>query len=607
MVYSYYSSNLGGIEHMSFDGIVTRAVVDELKSTLLGGRIDKIYQQEKDEILIQIYNKGVNHRLLISASSNNPRIYLTNYSKKNPDTPPVFCMLLRKHLSGGILLNVEQYDMDRVVILDISAIDELGLPIEKRLIIEIMGKHSNIILLDKTSGKIMDSIKRVREDMSRVRQILPGFMYDYPPSQSKKNPLNTTKQEFMELLNMDKGGVQLYKFFYFNYTGLSPLISKEFCFRANLDIDRPLASINTQERESLYHVFEAIISDIRNNKYHPLCIHNEMDELLAFYCLDLNQFGFNHKDFAFSISNVLDTAFKRRDIDDRITQKSQSMRKVIQGRLDRAINKLAKQKEELLDSKDREKYKIYADLISANIHLIPKGVDHIALDNFYDENLAPLDIPLDFKVSAAINAQRYYKRYSKLKTAENLLLEQIPETEDEINYLENVLVSIENSYEVEELDEIKEELIKEGYMKDNSKNKKKRKNKEEKLSSPYQYISSDGFMILVGKNNRQNDQLTLRTAHKEDIWLHAKDMPGSHVIIRKENKDVPDTTLEEAAILAAYYSKGRNSGHIPVDYTIRKNVKKQSNSKPGMVIYDNFKTITVNPNKEAVSKMESLD
>ncbi|NLY47160.1 MAG: fibronectin/fibrinogen-binding protein [Tissierella sp.] len=591
---------------MSFDGIVTRSVVDELKSSLLGGRIDKIYQQEKDEILIQVYNKGVNHRLLISASSNNPRIYITNFSKKNPDTPPVFCMLLRKHLSGGIVLNIEQYSMDRVVIIDVSSLDELGLPTEKSLIIEIMGKHSNIILVDKSSSKIMDSIKRVREDMSRVRQILPGFIYEYPPTQDKKDPLNTSKDEFMKVLNEDKDGIHLYKFFYFNYTGLSPLISKEICFRANLDIDRPIGSISHEEKENLYHVFEEIMSDIKENKYNPLCIYNESDELVAFYCLDLQQFGSTNKDFSNSISNVLDNSFRRKDVFDRISQKSQSMRKMIQGRLDRAIKKHAKQKEELFDSQDREKYKIYADLISANIHLIPKGAKSIELDNFYDENMAKIDIPLDYKISPALNAQRYYKKYSKLKTAENLLLEQIPETEDEILYLENVLVSIENSYEVEELDEIKEELIKEGYIKDNSKNKKKRKNKEEKLSSPYHYISRDGFTIFVGKNNRQNEQLTLKTAHKEDIWLHVQNMPGSHVIIKKENKDIPDTTLEEAAILAAYYSKGKNGNHIPVDYTMRKNVRKQPNSKPGMVIYDNYKTISVSPDKEVVNKIQLM-
>ena len=586
---------------MSFDGIVTRAVVDELKSSLIGGRIDKVYQQEKDEILIQVYNKGSNYRLLISASSNNPRVYLTKHSKKNPETPPVFCMLLRKHLSGGIILNVKQYNMDRIIIIDASSIDELGLTTEKRLIIEIMGKHSNIILVDK--NKIIDSIKRVREDMSRIRQILPGLIYEYPPLQDKKNPLNFTKNEFMQLLNNDKRSIKLYKFFYFNYIGLSPLVSKEICFRSNIDIDRPIQSLTTNECERLYITFESLILDVIMNKYNPLYINNDSNDLVAFYCLELYQFGSMNKNFLPSISDVLDSAFRRIDIQDRILQKSHSMRKIVQSRFDRAISKLAKQKEELLESTDRKKYKIYADLISANIHLIPKGVNHIELENFYDENLTKLDVPLDFKISSVQNAQKYYKKYSKLKNAENLLLEQIPETEDEIEYLENVLVSIDNSFEVEELDEIKNELIKEGYLKDNSKNKR-RKNKEEKLSSPYHYISQNGFTIYVGKNNRQNERLTLKVANHDDIWLHVQKMPGSHVIIKKDNNDIPNTTLEEAAILAAYYSKARNCNNVSVDYTMKKNVKKQPNSKPGMVVYDNYKTINVNPDKEIIKKMK---
>lgn len=591
---------------MSFDGIVTRSVVDELRSSLLGGRIDKIYQQENDEILISIYNKGKIYKLLISASSNNPRIYLTNFSKKNPDTPPVFCMLLRKHLSGSIILNIEQYGLDRIVLIDTSSIDELGLPTEKRLVIEIMGKHSNIILLNKDKNMILDSIKRVGEDMSRIRQILPGLSYEYPPSQGKKNPLYTSKDEFIDLLNKDKENIKLYKFFYYNYTGLSPLLSKEICFRANLDIDRPIGSIGLLEKERLYHIFDEIMNDVRRDNYNPLYIDNDNEERIAFYSLELFQFGTKNKHFLASISHVLDNTYMRLDIQDRLKQKSHSMRKTIQVRLDRSKKKLAKQKEELLESEDREKYKIYADIISANIHLIPKGVKQVKLNNFYDENLALIDIPMDYKISPILNAQKYYKKYSKLKNAEKLLLDQIPETKDEIMYLENVLISIENSSEVENLDEIKNELIKEGYLKDKTRNKKKRKNDEERLSSPDQYLSSDDFIIYVGKNNRQNERLTLKTAHRDDIWLHVQNMPGSHVIIKKDNKNIPDTTLNEAAILAAYYSKAKNGKNIFVDYTERKNVRKLSGAKPGMVIYENYSTIRVNPDLKTIKSLVKM-
>ncbi|MBU5437772.1 NFACT family protein [Tissierella sp. MSJ-40] len=587
---------------MSFDGIVTKAVIKELQDTLLGGRIDKIYQQEKDEILIHIHSKGVNHRLIISASSNNSRVYLTNHSKKNPASPPMFCMLLRKHLTGGIVLNIEQYNMDRVIFIDISAVDELGQPTEKRLVIEIMGKHSNIILIDKSSFKIIDSIKRVSEDISRVRQVLPGMIYEYPPIKDKVNPLVGTKEDFLNCFENSNKNMAVYKFFYLNYIGLSPLISKEICFNSNLDIDRSLGSLSESNKETLYNSFHAIMEKVRNNEFTPVTISSSLGtEVLAFHSLDINQFGKSNKDFSSSISVLLDNYYRTRDTLDRIGQKSQSIKRSIQVKLERSLNKLTKQKEELLESEDREKYKVYADLISANIYKINRGIDFVELENFYDENLNKIKVPLNVKLSPIDNAQKYYKKYSKLKNAHLLLLQQIPETKEEINYLENVLMGIENSTEIEELEEIKEELIKEGYIKGSSKNKKKKK--EETSSEPYKYISSDGFNIFVGKNNKQNDYLTLRFSHKEDLWLHVQNMPGSHVIIQREGKNIPNTTLEEAATLAAYYSKGKNSNHVPVDYTERKNVKKPKNAKPGMVIYENYKTLYINPSKDLVDNI----
>lgn len=589
---------------MSFDGIVTKSVVRELRENLVGGRVDKIYQQEKDEILLNIHNKSINYKLVLSASSNNPRIYITNYSKKNPQAPPMFCMLLRKHLSGGIVLNIEQYELDRVVFIDISSLDELGLPTEKRLIIEIMGKHSNIILIEKSTQKIIDSIKRVPEDISRVRQILPGFIYESPPAKDKINPLSSTKEEFLNLMEKTDKNLPVFKFFYFNYLGFSPLISREICFNANLDIYRTIGSLSKDDIEELFDSFNELVTKVIKEDFTPLFITSEnTNDIDAFYSLDINQYGSGNKTFVSSISQVLDTYYRKKDILDRISQKSQSIRKSIQVKLDRALSKLGKQKNELFESKDREKYKIYADLISANLYRISRGLDSIELENFYDENLAKITIPLDRKISPSDNAQKYYKRYSKLKNAHLLLLEQIPETEAEIEYLENVLISIENSTEVEELDEIKDELVSEGYIKGNNKKKKK----ESSVSQPHHYISSDGFNIYVGKNNKQNDYLTLKFARKEDLWLHVQNMPGSHAIIQREGKTIPDTTLEEAAILAAYYSKGKNGNHIPVDYTERRNVKKHKNAKTGMVIYDDFKTIIINPSREAVERIKKVE
>lgn len=592
---------------MSFDGIVTKSVVKELKDNLIGGRVDKIFQQEKDEILINIRSKGTNYKLIISASSNNPRFYLTEFSKVNPEAPPMFCMLLRKHLSGGTILNIEQYSMDRIIFIDISSLDELGQSSEKRLIIEIMGKHSNIMLVEKSSLKIIDSIKRVTDYMSRVRQILPGFIYEYPPMNNKANPLNTNSIEFQQFFKDEKNNTSIFKFLYFNYLGLSPLVSREICFNAKLDSKRTIESLTQEEINILYSSFENLMAIVIKEEFNPLYItDNNTKNIEVFYALDLNQYNNDNKTYISSISQLLDIYYKRKDIGDRIGQRSQSIRKTIQVKLERTVNKLEKQKSELLESKNREIYKIYGDLISANIHNIKPGAELILLENFYDENMSLIEIPLDKKISAAQNAQKYYKKYSKLKTANSLLEKEIPETENEIIYLENVLMSIENSTEIKELNEIKEELILEGYIKNTDKKNKKNK-KEEAISKPYHYISKDGYNIYIGKNNKQNDYLTLKFAHKEDLWLHVYNMPGSHVIVQKKNVNIPDTTLEEAAALAAYFSKGKDGSHVIVAYTERKNVKKPKNAKTGMVIFDNFKTVSVTPSRQIIEGIKKVE
>lgn len=600
MLYFYILSFIGGIE-MSYDGIVTRAVVDELKDKLLGGRVDKIYQQEKDEILIRIYSRGKNYKLVISSSSNNPRVHLTEYSKENPQEPPMFCMLLRKHLIGGTILNIDQYSLDRIVFIDISARDELGQSTENRIIIELMGKHSNMILINKEDEIIMDSVKRVYEDMSRVREVVPGIKYESPPDQDKKNPLEIDKDDFFSSLEKAKGNLKIFKFFYFNYTGLSPLISREICFQADIDIDRTIASLEAHDREKLFLAFEDLMDRVRSKNYSPSILMDEEDRIIAFYAMDLEQFGDVYKLEMDSISIVLDRYYYLKDNADRIKQKSNSIKKSITVMLDRAKSKFSKQKSELLESKDREKYKIYGDLISSNLHSIPKGVDKVEVENFYDEDMNSISIPLKIKLSPVQNAQSYYKRYSKLKTAHNLLLKQIPQTENEIDYLENVITSLENSTEVDEVDEIKEELIDEGYLRPT---KIRKRPKKSRVSKPHHFLSRDDIDIYVGKNNRQNDILTFKSSNRSDTWLHVQKMPGSHVIIGNNGGEIPDTTLEDAAMLAAYYSKARNSKNVNIDYTERKNVKKPKGARAGMVIYNNFKTINISPDKSHITKLK---
>ena len=590
---------------MAFDGIVTNSVVYELNEKLIGGRVDKIYQQEKDELLIYIRNKGANYRLLLSSSSNNPRFYLTNNSKQNPATPPMFCMILRKHLTGGTILNIEQFELDRIIFIDISSRDELGRDSVKRIVIEIMGRHSNIILIDKETSNIIDCAKRVYEDMSRVRQIFPGGTYELPPLQEKANPLNLKKEEFLSFIESSDSDTPIFKFFYFNYLGLSPLVSREICFKSNVPRNTKIKNLSKGDIDSLYSSFHIFMKQVINHNFKPVLVFKENEiDVSAFYTLDIDQFSPNKKLYFDSISELLDKHFHQKDIIDRIGQRSQSIRKSIQVKLDRNLNKLEKQNEELLNSKDREKYKVYADLISANIHRMDRGLNEIELENFYDEDMTLLTIPLNVKLSPVANAQYYYKKYSRLKNANVLLLKQIPETKNEILYLEQVLMSIENSTEIEELNEIKDELISEGYIKGNN---KKKKQKEKALSKPHHYKSSDDFNIYVGKNNKQNDYLTLKFAHKEDIWLHVQNMPGSHVIIETGGKDLPNTTLEEAGVLAAYYSKGKDSNNVPVDYTERKNVRKARNAKTGMVIYVNNKTLSINPLKEIVDSLTKIE
>lgn len=591
---------------MSFDGIVTKAVVHEFEETVIGSKIDKIYQQERDEILIHLHKTGQNYKLLISASSNNPRIYITDHTKQNPSSPPMFCMLLRKYLVGGIITDVQQYSLDRIVCIKIKTINEMGELSIKNLIVEIMGKHSNIILVNDDSKTIIDSIKRITPQISRVRQVLPRLNYEFPPKQDKINPLYVDEVLFMERMKNSSKNIPVFKFLYTNFTGLSPLISREICYKSSIDERKTVEDLNSSETKKLFNTFSDLMKDIKQNKYTPNIVYNlNNDGILAFHALKLTQFGDMVTINNSSMSQILEKYYYEKDLIDRIGQKSLSMKKSIQVKLDRAINKYAKQKEELIEAKNRDDYKIYADLISSNIHKITKGMGSIELENFYTNNLDKITIKLDPKLSAVENAQKNYKKYAKLKNAEKLLESQIKQNKSEIEYLENVMVSIDNCMEIEELDEIKEELINEGYLRGTSRIKNKRK--KQKLSKPYHYISSDGFHIYVGKNNVQNDHLTLKFANKDDLWLHTKDIPGSHVIVRAENKIIPKNTIYEAAILAAYYSKARNSQNVPVDYTLKKNVKKPSGAKPGMVIYENHSTCFINPSKNLVENIKKVE
>ncbi len=587
---------------MSLDGIVTKAVVYELNNEIVGGKVEKVYQPEDDEILLNIRNKGKNYKLLISASSNNPRIYLTDNAKSNPTKPPMFCMLLRKHLQGSRITDIIQTSMDRIIHIDLEGYDELGVLSKKTLTVEIMGRHSNIILKD--SDKILDSIKRISLDVSSVRQVMPGIIYTLPPSQDKLNPLFINKVNLKEEMKKINEGISVSKFISNKYLGLSPLIAREICYRAKINESTNLGSLTPNEIEDIVEALCQLIDNIKYNKYNPTLIIDENKcKVKAFSVININQYNDLTKKHFNTISQVLEEFFLTKDKLDRIRQKSANLRKHTSTKLDRAVNKLAKQKQELLNAKEREKYKIYGDLITSNIYRIEKGIEEIELENFYSENQSPIKIKLNKGLSPSQNAQKYYKRYNKLKNAYQFVSKEISKTEKEINYLEHILVNLDNCNTVEEMEEIQEELIDEGYIKRHLKDKKKKIE-----SNPRHYVSSEGYDIYVGKNNKQNDYLTLKFSSKEDIWLHTKDIPGSHVIIKNKGEGMPpDKTLEEAAMLAAYYSKSKMSSKVPVDYAERKYVRKPNGAKPGMVIYDNNYTMYVTPKESEIAKIKIIE
>ncbi|SHG92104.1 Predicted component of the ribosome quality control (RQC) complex, YloA/Tae2 family, contains fibronectin-binding (FbpA) and DUF814 domains [Anaerosphaera aminiphila DSM 21120] len=570
---------------MAYDGTVLKSVIEELNSNLTGARVEKIYQPSKEEIVLNLRNYTGKYKLLLSATSNNPRVYLTNQTFENPKSPPTFCMLLRKHLENSRVLSFEQYKMDRILKINFLSKNELGDDLQKSLIVEIMGKHSNIILIESDTKKIYDSIKRVNSFISRVREILPGLIYDESLISTKENPL------CFETLDKSFKSFEINKSIKNNlvntFTGISPLIARETAYRANLDEDRAISSLDEDSLGKLYDAFKSIVSSLNANEFKPTAIIDN-ENIIDFSSIDLMMYPNSEKKFFSSISELLDEFYIKREKSQNLNEKSSSIKKVVKNHLDRAKNKLSKQSQELEDAFDRDKYKIYADLISSNYYKIDKGIDNISLENFYNE-MEPLNIPLDEKLSAQENANKYYKKYSKLKTAVNKLNIEIENNKNTIKYLNSVLLNIELSETSADLEEIREELVEMGYIK---KNYKQKKNKVQKIKS-LEYNSTDSFKIYAGKNNRQNEELTLKFANKNDMWFHVKDAPGSHVILKEDGREFTEKSIEEAATIAAYNSSLKNSDNIIVDYTLKKNVKRHPSKIPGLVSYVNYNSIII--------------
>lgn len=585
---------------MSFDGIVVKSLVGELREKLIDSKIDKVYQPEKDEVCLKIRSKEGACKLLLSASASHPRIYISNkYEKTNPKKAPVFCMTLRKYIQGGVIVDIDQVGFERIIKISVESYDELREKTRKDLYIEIMGKHSNIILVSELEGKVIDSIKRVPLSVSRARQVLPGVSYELPPSQDKLNPLyRIDVDKFTLRINRSKGPV--FKAIYGNILGLSPLVAREVCVRVGLEANTEVEDLSNEDIRSLVDCINTIFDDLDKNKVYPsIIIDKKRDKIVEFSSIRLSQYKDLTEIYNDSISTIIEDYYLAKDKKDRINQRASSMKKNLSLKLDRVKHKIDKQMIELKESENADKYRIKGELITSYIYMIKEGMDKVVLENFYDNN-KEIEIDLRVNLSPSENAQKYFKKYNKLKNAGEEISKQMVINIQEKEYLENTLLSIENCDDAKELKEIREELIREGYIKSYKMPKKDNK----PGTDMRKFRSCQGKLIIVGKNNKQNDYLTLRLADNEDLWFHTKDIPGSHVLIKSAGMTVTDEELIEAAILAAYYSKARMSSNVPVDYTMRKNVKKPSGAKPGMVIYEKNKTIYVTPSDEAKAKIK---
>lgn len=572
---------------MPLDGIALRALTRELND-LVGAKINKISQPKKSDLLISLYKK-TNLKLYLSANASSPRVNLTDETFENPMVPPNFCMVLRKHIQGGTILGVDQFKLDRVIKINISAYDEMGYPVTKSLVVEIMGKHSNIILIDE-SNKIIDSMTKVNSLMSRVRELMPGLIYR--PLEDDKVDLLSQDTLPSQVINRTSN-TQTYKAFYQAFTGMSPAIGKELSFQAGIDPLLPQSELKDEDIKEIDVAYSKLREKVRSNSFVPTIIYSEDKKSLEdFYCFDLSHLP-GHREIYDSLNQVLDTYYRSIKKTDKFKDKLTNLRKLLEDKINHLALKIEDKNLGILKAQEREIYKVYADVLSANFHMLKGGEKEVSLNNFYDENLKPIAIPLDVSKTGPQNAQAYYKKYSKLKNREHIFKKDLPALEEELSYLLQVQGSLTHIENLEDLEEIREELTKAGYIKrKQSKNKKNPNKNQNKESKPLRFASSDGSLIYVGKNNTQNDYITLKLASKDDYFFHVQTHPGSHVIV-KVDKEISDTTILEAAFLAASYSSVSNEPSVTVDYTKKKNVYKAKGAKPGMVYYNDFSSVNI--------------
>lgn len=576
---------------MPFDAYFLTAVVQELKPLLLGARIDKIQQPSRDTVLLLLRGR---EKLLLSANVNRPRIHLTQASFDNPAQPPMFCMLLRKHLSGGRIAEITQPTAERAVTLVFDCTDEMGVPCRKSLILELMGRNSNLILTG-ADGRILDCLRRVDFEMSETRQVLPGLFYHEPPKQDKRIPQETGEAELLALLQAETTPKRLDKWLIDTFAGLSPLIARELTYRLTGETDTDILTLDRPQAAA----FLSRELSMQETPKPYLLLRGDEDKPADFTYRPIGQYGdYMRLCEKPSFSALLDAFYTETDRADRIRQKSQTLRKTVTTLHERTLRKLEIQRQEREATLDRETLRRMGDIVTANLHAITRGQTLLRAVDFYDAEMKEIEIPLKPNLSPQQNAAKFYKDYAKAKHAEKILTEQIAHGEIEVNYLAGVLEELARAENERDLSEIRAELEDGGYLRaaDRRKNGKSGKQMKQAPSKPMLFCSSDGFPIYVGKNNRQNDQLSLKTAQKNDIWLHAQKIHGAHVIIASAGAEVPDQTITEAAMLAAYYSEASQGQNVPVDVTPVRFLKKPNGAKPGMVIYDRYRTVIVTPN-----------
>ena len=594
---------------MAFDGIFVSALVAELKDKLIGGRIYKIYQPEVDEICLVVKNRtedgNATHRLVISADAGIPLMYLTEKVKENPMVAPNFCMLLRKHIGNGRITDICQHGFDRIVEISLEHLDDMGDLCTKKLIVEIMGKHSNIIFVD-SNNVIVDSIKHISHMVSSVREVLPGREYVYPVNGDKVNPLDVDVNYFMNHIMVKPESVA--KVLYTSMVGISPVAANEICYRAGVDGSASTASVPLAKKEELFREFERVRLDIEDKVY-TNCIAYNGYEPKEFGAIALTSYGDTKEDMPkagvlglkelATPSLVIEEYYSKKTVVNRIKQRSIDLRKIVANAIDRTAKKYDLQLRQLKDTEKRDKYKVYGELLMTYGYNAKLGDKELKCENYYTNE--EITIPLEPDISPMDNSKKYFAKYNKLKRTYEALSELTVESKSELDYLMSVQNSLEIADSLDDLTQIKAELIECGYIRgrrDNGKGKKQEKSK------PLHYISSDGYHIYVGKNNYQNEELTFKVATGDDMWFHAKNMPGSHVIVKTEGEsELPDSTYEEAARLAAYFSAGKGSPKVEIDYTLRRNLKKPPKAKPGFVIYHTNYSMNIEPDIHGIEEL----